>query len=247
VRGADGTWTNSGVEIGFPGGKTKSIPIDLTGVFPGGRAVFRLDTTLRLYWDRALLQVGESAVQPTVTELLPASADLHFRGHSEPILSITGEEPEVFDYDVLRSGDVPWDPHPGLYTRFGDVTQLVQTPEDMYVIMATGDECTVRFRADALPPLAPGTVRTFFAVFDGWAKDGDPNTSLATEVEPLPFHGMSGYPYRDDESYPTSPEHEAYRAEWNTRRPERLTRDLVAEARRAGTPEVPSAAAPETR
>ena len=249
VRGADGEWANSGLEIGFPGGKTKSIPIDVTGVFPGGRAVFRLDTTLRLYWDRALLQVGESEVQPVVTELLPESADLHFRGHSEPILSITGEEPEVFEYDVLRAGDVPWDPHPGLYTRFGDVTELVQAPENMYVIMATGDECTVRFRADALPPLPPYATRTYFAVFDGWAKDGDPNTSLATEVEPLPFHGMSGYPYREDEAYPTTPEHEAYRAEWNTRQVDRLTRDFVAEAQQAAAPAAPAvepAVAPET-
>ena len=129
------------------------------------------------------------------------------------------------------------------------MTELVQVPEDMYVIMATGDECTVRFRADALPPLPPYATRTYFAVFDGWAKDGDPNTSLATEVEPLPFHGMSGYPYREDEAYPTTPEHEAYRAEWNTRQVDRLTRDFVAEAQQAAAPAAPAvepAVAPET-
>jgi hypothetical protein len=52
---------------------------------------------------------------------------------------------------------------------------------------------------------------------DGWAKDRDPNTLEALNVEPLPFHGMSGYPYRADESFPDTPEHRAWRATWNTR------------------------------
>lgn len=236
VQNAQGEWEDTKIEIGFPGGKTKSIPIDVTGAFPDGRARFRLETTLRIYWDRALLQVGDSPIEPQITELLPDSADLHYRGLSEPILSITGEEPERFDYDVMRASDAPWDQHPGRYTKYGDVTPLVQEPEDMYVIMASGDECTVRWRADRLPPLPDGFVRTYFAAFDGWAKDGDPNTSLATEVGPLPFHGMSGYPYGPDESYPITEEHQAYQAEWNTRPAIRLTRDLAAEAAAHGAP-----------
>ncbi len=36
-------------------------------------------------------------------------------------------------------------------------------------------------------------------------------------MEPLPFHGMSGYPYGADESFPNTPEHRAWRSEWNTR------------------------------
>jgi Flp pilus assembly protein TadD len=231
VQRPDGSFEKWPIEVGFPGGKTKSIPVDLTGAFPNGRAVVRLSTTLRIYWDRALLQVGTSAVTPRLTELLPDEANLHFRGHSEPILSVTGEEPERFEYDQFRSEEVPWDQHPGLYTRYGDVTPLVQEPEDHYVIMASGDECTVRWRADRLPELAAGLRRTYFLVFDGWAKDGDPNTTLSGEVEPLPFHAMSGYPYGPDEAYPDSPEHQAYRAEWNTREAVRLIRDLAASKR----------------
>jgi hypothetical protein len=230
VRGPDGAWRPYDVEVGFPGGKTKSIPVDLTGAFPDGHAEIRIWTALRLYWDRALLQVGNSSVTPTVTEILPDAADLHFRGHSEPILSVSGEEPERFDYDVLRNTDVPWNPHPGRYTRYGDVTSLLQAPDDMYAIMASGDECTVRWRADRLPPLAAGMARTYFLMFDGWAKDGDPNTTHSGAVEPLPFHAMSGYPYRADEAYPSTPAHRAYREGMNTRSPVRLTRDLVAEA-----------------
>ena len=57
----------------------------------------------------------------------------------------------------------------------------------------------------------------YLLFLDGWAKDRDPNTIQALEVEPLPFHGMSGYPYRSDEHFPDGPEHRAWRAEWNTR------------------------------
>ena len=52
---------------------------------------------------------------------------------------------------------------------------------------------------------------------DGWAKDRDPNTVEALEVEPLPFHGMSGYPYGPEESFPDGPVHTRWRAEWQTR------------------------------
>jgi hypothetical protein len=70
-------------------------------------------------------------------------------------------------------------------------------------------------------------VRTFFLAFDGWAKDGDPNTTLSGHVEPLPFHAMSGYPYGPTEAYPADATHRAYREEWNTREGIRLTRDLA--------------------
>jgi hypothetical protein len=234
VSSSSGTWEKLPLDVGFPGGKTKSIPIELTGVFPDGRARLRITTSLRLYWDRALLQVGAPRTEPRVTMILPASAELRFRGHSEPILSVSGEEPERFDYDVLREGDVPWDQHPGMYTRYGDVTPLVQEPEDMYVIMASGDECTIRWRSADLPPQEPETERTYFLVFDGWAKDGDLNTTWAESVEPLPFHAMSGYPYREEETYPTDEEHEAYRRTWNTREGVRLTRDFAGMTRAEG-------------
>jgi len=33
----------------------------------------------------------------------------------------------------------------------------------------------------------------------------------------LPFHGMSGYPYRPDERYPDTAKTRAYRERYNTR------------------------------
>ena len=233
VRRFDGKWTALPVEVGFPGGKTKSIPVDLTGAFPDGEAVLRITTSLRLYWDRALLQIGAPRSEPRVTLLLPDSGDLHFRGFSEPILSITGEEPERFDYDAMRSTDPPWNQHEGSYTKYGDVTPLLLHAEDKYVILGAGDECTVRWDPARLPDVADGWTRTYFLAFDGWAKDGDPNTALSSTVEPLPFHAMSGYPYGADEQYPAGEEYAEYRATWNTRSSKRLIRDFVAQAREA--------------
>jgi hypothetical protein len=36
-------------------------------------------------------------------------------------------------------------------------------------------------------------------------------------LEPLPFHGMSDYPYPATESYPQDAEHTLYRQQYNTR------------------------------
>ncbi|MEZ6008949.1 MAG: hypothetical protein R3F05_14455 [Planctomycetota bacterium] len=84
------------------------------------------------------------------------------------------------------------------------------------VILACGDALRVRFPADLAPP-RDGWRRDFLLFLDGWAKDRDLNTHEALFVEPLPFHGMSGYPYGSDEHYPDDEVHRAYRAEWNTR------------------------------
>lgn len=58
---------------------------------------------------------------------------------------------------------------------------------------------------------------TTSSTLDGWAKDRDPNSIQALEFESLPFHAMSGYPYRADEKFPDDEAHQKWRAEWNTR------------------------------
>src|SRR6185436_3462742 len=78
---------------------------------------------------------------------------------------------------------------------------------------------------------------------DGWAKDRDPNTLEALYVEPLPFHGMSGYPYRADEHYPDDEAHRAYRRDWNTRDATRWIEPLVPAARASATSAMPASSA----
>jgi hypothetical protein len=114
-----------------------------------------------------------------------------------------------------------------LYTRYGNVDELVEAPDDRFVIMGSGDELKLEFRADSLPQLRLGWKRDFILKVDGWAKDRDPNTAFSQTVEPLPFHAMTKYPYSENEHYPTDSPHQVYRRKYNTRPALRLIRSLV--------------------
>ena len=110
-----------------------------------------------------------------------------------------------------------WNPTPGLYTRYGEVRELLTQADDRLVIMGSGDELRLLFNAKRLPPVATGWQRDFLLLVDGWAKDADSNTAYARTVEPLPFHGMSSYPYPASEHFPDDKAHREYQRSFNTR------------------------------
>jgi hypothetical protein len=87
----------------------------------------------------------------------------------------------------------------------------------MFVIFGPGDELVLRFDAQTLPSLPRGWVRDFVFYANGWVKDGDLNTALSDNVDPLPFHGMSSYPYPAKEHYPRTPALQRYLRTYNTR------------------------------
>jgi hypothetical protein len=206
--------------------------------------VVRVSTNLHVLWDRARLEVGLAGAVPAATSLPPDSADVHFRGFSEPVLApVSGPR---LDHGRLRPGPPGWNPPAGTYTRHGDVMSLLEESDDRYVVMASGDECTVRWRADRLPAPAPGRERTYFLTLDGWAKDGSPNTAESATVTPWPFHAMSAYPPPPDERYPPDALHVAYLTEWNTRPAPRLTPDLAAKAASAPRAETAAVSAEES-
>jgi hypothetical protein len=119
-----------------------------------------------------------------------------------------------------------WNPTAGNYTRYGTVDNLLIDPDDRMVIMGSGDEVRMRFNARDLPPLPAGWKRDFLLLVDGWAKDADANTAYSQTVLPLPFHGMSRYPYPEGEHYPQDQPHQDYLREYNTRPALRLIRPL---------------------
>jgi hypothetical protein len=189
--------------------------VDVTDAIPRDDPRIRVFTTLELYWDSIRLAVDADDAPLVTTSIEPASAELWLRGFSKPLPHPDRAELETFDWDVL---DEPrWNQHPGLYTKLGDSLELVAEIDDRFAILGAGDALTVRFPAADVPPLRAGWVRDYVVFFDGWAKDRDPNTLEALYVEPLPFHGMSGYPYGADEAFPSTPEHAAWRREWSTR------------------------------
>ena len=216
VKDKTGKWKNVIDMIGIPAGKNKTITIDLTGKFLSDDRHVRIETDMQIYWDAVFFTVGEQNVPMKITEMNPDSADLHYRGFSE-MYRPNPHAPHLFDYQkVTKVGQ--WRDLAGFYTRYGDVSPLLQAVDDMYVILNAGDEITVEFDAARLPPLKSGWTRDFILYSDGWDKDGDINTLTSQTVEPLPFHGMSAYPYPKTEHYPNDEAHQRYRIEYNTRR-----------------------------
>ena len=217
VKNEAGEWETVIEMIGLPAGKNKTITVPLTGKFLSDDRHVRIDTDLQIYWDAAFFTRGEQAGVPMhITELTPDSADLHYRGFSE-MYRPNPHAPHLFDYEKVTTA-AQWRDLEGHYTRYGDVNPLLQEVDDMYVILNAGDEITVEFAASRLPALKAGWVRDFILYSDGWDKDGDINTLTSQTVEPLPFHGMSAYPYPKTERYPGDAVHRRYRLEYNTRR-----------------------------
>ncbi|MDP3767686.1 MAG: FG-GAP-like repeat-containing protein [Dehalococcoidia bacterium] len=216
VRDAQGRWTTALPNIGFPSGKDKTIVIDLAGRFPTKDHHVRIRTNMQIYWDHAFVARDAPASPVRITPLQPVSADLHFRGFSRTYRRGGRYGPHWFAYDDV-SRDSPWRPIAGAVTRFGDVLPLLRSADDMYAIMAPGDEVTVEFEAASASAPPPGWKRTFLLYSDGWIKDADLNTAFGNTVEPLPFHAIREYPYAPSDSYPTDPAHQRYLREYNTR------------------------------
>ncbi len=221
VRDADGQWQTVINPIGIPAGKNKTICIDLTGKFLSDDRQVKIATDMQIYWDSAFFTIGRDDVPMRITRLSPTHADLHYRGFSK-MYRPTPHGPHLFDYNEVETAG-QWRDLAGHYTRYGEVTSLLEEIDDMYVILNAGDEMTVEFDAEGLPPLETGWKRDFILYSDGWDKDGDINTLTSQTVAPLPFHGMSTYPYPHGEKYPETPEHLRYQLEYNTRR---VTHDL---------------------
>ena len=89
--------------------------------------------------------------------------------------------------------------------------------DDRYVITRHGDELALSFSISSLPPVPPGFERTLVMYADGFGKDMDLNSASPSSIEPLPFHGMSAYPY-PSASYPDTEALRRYHETDNTRR-----------------------------
>jgi hypothetical protein len=143
------------------------------------------------------------------------AADLRFVGYPKPI---NGKSPGDIRYEyntVSRTG--PFATPRGAYTRFGDVKALVAMSDDKFVIFGPGEEIALEFDAQVLPALPDGWKRDYFFFADGFVKDMDFAGADSFAVGPLPFHGMSGYPYPASQKYPDTEEHLSYELEYNDR------------------------------
>jgi len=198
VPDGNGKWKTIQPFMGFPGGKTKTIAVDLTDQFLNHDYRVRIETNMEFYWDQVFFTVDEAPASFEQTSLPLESAILRYRGFSTPIIH-PGNGPERYDYQSL-STRIQWPPMQGSFTRFGDVKPLVKSADDRLVILGSGDEMQLRFTVPA-EPVKPGWKRDFILYNVGWDKDANLHTILGQSVEPLPFRAMSGYPY-PTEAYP---------------------------------------------
>jgi tetratricopeptide (TPR) repeat protein len=215
VKDVKGNWRTIIEDIGIPVGRPQTVVVDLTGKFPSANREVRIVTNMRVYWDQILVDTsdGNSAMQ--ILRLDPARSDLHWRGFSAEVTS-DGRQP--FEYDYTRvSFTSPWKVMTGRYTREGDIRELLLKSDDMFVICRPGDEISLSFDATALPPLPKSWTRTFLLYADGFSKEMDINSASPDQIAPLPFHGMTKYPYTWPERYPMTDARRVYIEKYNTR------------------------------
>jgi tetratricopeptide (TPR) repeat protein len=213
VPDGHGGWRMAMPAMGFPAGKTKIMPLDLSGLVNPEDPRVRIRTSLEIWWDQITVTVDDETVPTRWTELEPAKATLGWRGFSRGYRE-SPNGPELFDHNTVDP-DPHWMDVPGLATRYGDITPLLRATDDVIAVFVGGDAIRLEFDANQLPPLPDGWVRDWIVVSDGWDKDFDKNTVTGTSIAPYPFHAMSAYPYPEGESLPT---HAAKaHAQWTTR------------------------------
>jgi Tfp pilus assembly protein PilF len=215
VKDKNGRWQTVVENVGIPVGRPQTVVVDLAGKFLSASRDVRIVTNMRIYWDQILVDTSGGNFPLRITRLDPSVADLRWRGFSLEH-SPDGRQPLTYDYKQV-SFTSPWKVMTGRYTREGDVRELVLASDDMFVISRPGDEIELSFAANKLPPLPRGWTRTFLLYADGFSKEMDINSASPDQIGPLPFHGMSRYPYRWPEKYPLTERRREYLEKFNTR------------------------------
>ena len=215
LMGDDGQWHTIVPDAGAPGGIGRTITIELTGKLPTGPCRLRLTTNLEIYYDQLFIAVDRGTGALNIQTAPMAEAKLHRLGFPQEY-SPDGQHPTIYTYDRIDETNSFRVPR-GRYTRYGPVAELLTEFDDRYVVVGSGDEIALRFDARAVPGPAEGMRRSFILVSHAYCKDMDLATACPDTVTPLPFQGMSAYPYPDDEQRPVRPDVEAYQRQYNTR------------------------------
>jgi tetratricopeptide (TPR) repeat protein len=235
VPDKNGEWVTVINPLWFPAGRNKMMVVDLTGKFLSDDFRVKISTTMEIHWDEAFITVDESSIQPAlsgiegnpasriqISTLFPQKAELQYHGFSQVVQSDGYADTPGWPFSVPVYDDITefplWRDAEGFYTRYGDVTPLLQQSDNQYVIMKTGDEIALSYPADKVPELPEGWKRDYLLFSNGWLKDTEINAIAGATVGPLPFHEMTGYPYEPPDDLPTDREHQNYMKEYNTRK-----------------------------
>ncbi|MDR2699943.1 MAG: hypothetical protein LBC12_03930 [Nitrososphaerota archaeon] len=193
-----GTWIEAPQDrqIPLPSDYTaRTFIVDLTGLFPEDTKNYVIRFTN--FWNVTYDYIGIDLTTQqdiTITTLKPAVADFY----------------QLWETLSVSSG---------AFTRYGDVTALIQDTDDMFVIGRQGDQTRLQFYSGDLPELVENMERDYFFVVACWFKDppGEWGYGFTFTVEPLPFLNMTGFPYTNAENYPYDALHITYIKEYNAR------------------------------
>jgi hypothetical protein len=211
----DGSWKLIEANPGCPSGLPKLTTLDLTGKLVGPRCVIRLRTNLECYWDQAFVAVREPGPDLRIVSLPVSRAVLGYRGYTMET-SPDGRMPMLYDYETVVP--MPLARMSGRLTRYGDVAPLLQHDDDQLCLVGPGDEVRVEFDAKAVPSLPSGWSRSYVLRAVGYCKDDDLFTATGDSVEPLPWKGMTAYPFGPEGRRPEDPAYRAYLEEYQTRK-----------------------------
>ena len=198
IKDANGNWIRAPQDRQIPlpsDYNARTFTVDLTGLFPAD--VSDCQVKFVNFWNVTYDYIGiDTTPQQTTTiqKLVPTSAEFS----------------QMWDTQSNATG---------AFTRYGDVTPLIQDADDMFVIGRQGDQVNMLFSTANLTAPASGMVRDYFFVVACWFKDppGEWGYGFNFTVDPLPFMAMSGFPYPTTESYPYDAAHLAYIQQYNTR------------------------------
>ena len=191
VKAANGSWVKvpDNREFPLPDVTDNEFIVNLTGLFPTNDYELRINTYQDIQFD--YIGVDTTPQQNIVVQtILPSKAELQ----------------QGFATDSNSSG---------AFTRYGDVTALLQSADNQFVIGRQGDSVSLQFSADSAP-IPKGWVRDYFVVASCWFKgNGLPYVPLT--VDPLPFQAMTSFPYPSNETYPYNSQNNAYLQKYNNR------------------------------
>ncbi len=187
----DGGWRNAIPFAGFPGGKTKTIVIDVSDAIDRDNPRLRVRTSAQIYWDAAEVAVQTKPAEYRKTDLELVASEVGSHGFSRRIRN-GSTQPETYDYQDT-SLTPRWPPLRGELTRKGECLDLLRKWDDRMVVIGAGDEVRLSFSVPSIE-LPDGWVRDFVMHNVGWDKDADLNTLAGQTIGPLPYRSMTSYP-----------------------------------------------------
>ncbi len=211
VKDASGNWVEIYNKSQLSSDGTPRLrTVDLTGKFLTNdyHVKVAFDTFNANYF-----AVDTSAQVPfTTTTYTPDSVGLDYHGFTAI------DRSHFYDHDYSKVSPLPhgiFKNQYGKFTKYGDVTPLLDASDDHFVVMRYGDQLSVEF-----PYVAPaeGMERSFALYNDALYKHATYQGlgEYSQSANYLPYHGMTKYGPGMD-SYPMTTENTAYINTWNTR------------------------------